>query len=143
MLKRKWLLMLVALVLLLIASRLAISRYFESTWARAYSRIELGMTIQQVEDAIGLPPGYYEGEYPRPPSMGRFVRTPPLRQSGIVFKSRRVDDHKLHAWIGRTYAIWVIFDDQDTAVGSYLLEQYPDSFRESWFSRWLRKFFSY
>ena len=136
--KRKWLVMLVALVLLLIASSLAISRYFESTWARAYSRIELGMTKQQVEDAIGFPPGYYEGEYPRPPSMGRFVKTPPLRQSGIDFESCRVDDHELHGWIGRTYAIWVIFDDQDTAVGSYLLELYPDTHRKSWFTQLLR-----
>ena len=95
----------------------------ESYWASAYSRIELHMPPEQVEAAIGCPPGYYEGEHPRPPSMSPLVRIPPLRQSGVdFFESRHADGHKLRAWIGRHYVIWVISDDHGTAVGTYLLK---------------------
>jgi hypothetical protein len=142
MTKPKWLLILGALVLVLIALRMARS-YFESPWARAYSRIKLGMTLQEVQYAIGVPPGYYEGEEPLPPSMDRHLKTPPLRQSGLDFEGRQGDDPNLEAWIGRDYCIWVVFDERGAAVGSYLFELYPDNHRqrEPAYIRWLRRIF--
>jgi hypothetical protein len=83
---RKQLLAVGTVAFVLLGLLLIVWRYSPSKWARAYSRIQLGMTRQQVETAIGLPPGYYEGEYPKPHSMSRFVKTPPLQQSGIAFE---------------------------------------------------------
>ena len=136
--KRKWLVMLILLLLVL-----AFVLYWQlpSRWHRAYSRIKLGTTLKDVTTAIGLPPGYYEGEFPRPPSMGRWIRTPPLQQAGVDFERLPDNRHNLETWIGRDYVIWVLFDDQGTAIGSYLLELYPDELRGPSLTQWLRDLF--
>ena len=137
--KRKWLVM---LILVLLVFAFVLYWQLPSRWHRAYSRIKLGMTLKEVTTAIGLAPGYYEGEIPRPPSMGRWVKTPPLQQAGVDFEQLRQDrPRKLEAWIGRDYVIWVHFDDEGTAIGSYLLELYPDEMRGSSFTQWLRNLF--
>jgi hypothetical protein len=127
MTNRKCVLILIVSVLVLKCSVWVLLRPSRDPWVQAYSRIELGMTRQEVDIAIGLPPGYYEGEYPKPRSMGRILVTPPLRQSGVDFdKGLGVNNgHELQTWIGREYVIWVLFDERGTAVGTYLLQPYP------------------
>ena len=140
--KRKWLLTLCVIALLLVAAFMLPSWYSRSAWARAYSKIELGMTRPEVAKAIGLPPGYFEGETPVPLSMSRLVKTPPIHQSGVDIDNRERDVLELQAWIGRDYVIWVSFDEHGNAVGTYFLQVYPDRFREPMFIRWFSDLFS-
>jgi hypothetical protein len=107
-------------------------------WELAYSKIKLGMTEQEVVAAVGLPPGYYEGEVPRPLSMSRWVKPPPLRQSGISYEELDNGGLDLRAWVGRDYVVWVAFDRQGRAVGSFLLELYPEGSPEPSPIRWIR-----
>jgi hypothetical protein len=48
--------------------------------------------------------------------------------------------HVLQALIRRDYVIWVIFHDQDTAVGAYVNEVDANSMGKSRFIRWLGDF---
>jgi hypothetical protein len=90
-------------------------------WAGAYARVQLGMTRAEVTEAIGLPPGYHEGRRPMPPSMSRFVRTPPLKQAGLAYEDLDGAERKmLEVWVGRDFVIWVLFGEDGAAVGSYL-----------------------
>jgi HAMP domain-containing protein len=102
--------------------------------SRAYSQIKLGMTRAEASAAIGLDPGYYEGQWPRPPSMGRTVRTPPLRQAGVAFDDLDNNRRKnLEVWVGRDYVIWVLFGADGVAIGSYLFELNPDPLAQTRF----------
>ena len=121
-------------------------RWFQShpsyaRWAGAYARVQLGMTRAEVTDAIGLPPGYYEGERPMPPSMSRIVRPPPLKQAGLAYENLDGAERKmLEVWVGRDFVIWVLFGEDGAAVGSYLLELHPDGHRPSAFIAFLEDF---
>jgi hypothetical protein len=109
-----------------------------SRWAGAYARVQLGMTRAEVTEAIGLPPAYYEGERPMPPSMSRFVRTPPLKQAGLAYEDLDGAERKmLEVWVGQDFVIWVLFGEDGAAVGSYLLELHPDGHRTSAFIMFL------
>jgi hypothetical protein len=104
-----------------------------SRWAGAFARVQLGMTRAEVTEAIGLPPGYYEGRRPLPLSMSRFVRTPP-EASGVAYEDLDGAERKmLEVWVGRAFVIWVLFGENGAAVGSYLLERPPDGHRRSAF----------
>jgi hypothetical protein len=95
-------------------------------WPDAYSRIELGMTRVEVHAAMGMPPGYYEGEWPRPLSMARFVRRP-AQTDGIPYEDLSgVQIRNAEMWHGRDYTIWVVVNNDGVAVGKYLLELHPD-----------------
>jgi hypothetical protein len=120
--KRIILLFACTLVVAVVGFLLLVSPHYVSSWPRAYAGIELGMTQPEVEAAIGLPPGYYEGELPTVLSMSRCVKTPPLRDKGADYNDRFIEGRTLQCWIGREYVIWVVFDRQGIAVGTYLLE---------------------
>jgi hypothetical protein len=109
-----------------------------SRWAGAYARIQLGMTRAEATEAIGLPPGYYEGERPMPPSMSRIVCTPPLNQAGLAYEAVDGAERKMmEVWVGQDFVIWVRFGEDGAAVGSYLLELRPDGHRPSAFIMFL------
>src|SRR5260370_10207207 len=92
-----------------------------SRWAGAYARVQLGMTRAEVTEAIGLPPGYYEGERPMRHSMSRFVRSPPLKQAGLAYEDLDGAQRKmLEVWLGPDFVIWVLFGESGAAARSHL-----------------------
>src|SRR5262245_59943839 len=75
--------------------------YSSNFWPRAYSRIQLGMTQDEVTEAIGLPPGnHYDTEiFPRRRTGWNLVQetgvppgTPPKR--------------RVESWVGSSHGIW-------------------------------------
>jgi hypothetical protein len=95
-----------------------------------YDRLRLGMTPAEVEAAIGMLSGYYNGLGPRPPSMGPFAET--VRESGVPseqLNGRTYCDsygrnHKVtkDAWVWAKYWIWVAYDQDGKLISYSLLE---------------------
>ena len=73
---------------------------------RAYKRLRLGMTRDEVEAAIGVAP--------RHPSWEEFENSTPLRASDML------PPHLGEFWTWDGYWISVNFGQNDTAVGLYL-----------------------
>jgi hypothetical protein len=106
---------------------------------RAYERIRLGMTPAEVERAIGMPPGEFA---PLTASMSRGYPQY-IRESGLP--SETADAEWVHAkvtvqrWRWEEYAIYVAFDEEQKAVGYYLL-RWPDAGAPPSFFDRLREF---
>jgi hypothetical protein len=106
---------------------------------RAYERIRLGMTPDEVERAIGMPPGEFA------PLTAYMSRGYPqyIRESGLP--SETADAEWVHArmtvqrWRWEEYAIYVAFDEDEKAVGYYLL-QWPGAWTPPSFFDRLREF---
>jgi len=81
---------------------------------RAYGRLRLGMTITEVEEAIGKPVGFREKGLVVLPRDYRLRRETGVR----VFHSNLI----WHAWCWSEYQIDVVYDDSSTNVGYYLYE---------------------
>jgi hypothetical protein len=89
------------------------------------------MTPEEVEAAIGLPPGNY---YTRHRLYGgsSYPLVELLRESGLRYDElpfgvgERAGEggRQIHVgiWAGNAYCIWVAFDAGGTAVGTYLLK---------------------
>jgi hypothetical protein len=121
------------LLIVLIATALIVSAGGWLGWraiakpqpVRAYERLRLGMTKNQVDAAIGMPPGWYTE-----PKLGGIMSGPHVhyvRASGIPSVSLpTVDDRDtpltLEQWTWDDYWIRVAFDEDGKAVGCYLLE---------------------
>jgi len=92
---------------------------------RAYERIKLGTTLQEVEDAIGMPSAIYMA-----PSSGvpvwRVIRNTGLPSSyclGNLFSPKPDDLIQVRGyWVWDNYAIVVALDKGDRAVSYCLLE---------------------
>jgi hypothetical protein len=110
---------------------------------RAYERVRLGMTLAEVEAAIGAPPGWYAE-----PKLGGITSGPfgeYIRESGVPSKSLLNPQYRESAgitveqWIWDDYWIEVALDKDGKAVGYYLLESSGPRFRSSFLAR-LRAF---
>jgi hypothetical protein len=105
---------------------------------RAYERLRLGMTLSEVEQVIGAPPGEYDDATLIRSSM-TFIYT--LRESGIsdqiAYKSvaNGRGGLELQHWTWDDYCIEVALDDKGTVVGYYLLERPEPLFRPSFLGR--------
>src|SRR5262249_22286451 len=82
---------------------------------RAYERLRLGMTQEEVETAIGLPPGYYDGVGPMPVSMSGIVSI--FREAGLpsnkLSDARNANDDSrvtIQFWVWEDYCIWTACD---------------------------------
>jgi hypothetical protein len=102
-----------------------------------YDLINLGMTLGEVEAAIGAPPGHHDTKrLQMPPSMSptaHFVREKGFPSRGLPDAAGRpapgfLQKIKLAMWTWSDYWIWVAFNEDDKAVGCYLLEM-DDYFR--------------
>lgn len=92
---------------------------------RAYSRVRLGMTLDEVENAIGCPAECYGIQL----SM-RVAKVE--RQTGLRYESlcdgpgrRFIADREqltVERWTWDEHCIWVAFDGGGRVVGAYLLE---------------------
>jgi hypothetical protein len=99
---------------------------------RTFHSLELGMTLEQVEELIGLPPGTYQPQRPRlggsftPGYIGFIVEQSGLSDKDLPdrFRGQARDGREvtLAQWWGMYYAIRVAFDSTGVAVGLYLLE---------------------
>ena len=97
----------------------------------AYARIKLGMTLVEVEKAIGLPPGWYSSTPPMPISMSPSCTL--IQESGLPYnrkyfylplKTSAADDKNVltaREWMWDEYCICVVFDREQKSVGYYLL----------------------
>jgi hypothetical protein len=97
---------------------------------RRYERIRLGMTLGEVQTAIGMPPGYYASGPSLPPSMGptgHFIRQRGLPHEDLPDAAGRPapGHHQkltLEFWTWDEYWIWVALDKRGSVVGYYLLQ---------------------
>src|SRR5262245_36009970 len=107
---------------------------------RAYERLRLGMTLTEVEEAIGAPPGIHTDISPAFLAR-RFPQH--VRESGLPSETAEAD--WVHAkltverWSWEEYSINVAFDDDGKAVGYYLL-QWPGEWPQPSFLDRLRQF---
>ncbi len=136
MTRRRW-------VFLGLASMLALGLAAWFLWpspaVRAYNRIRLGMTPEEVETAIGVPPGYQDGIIPVPPSMspsGTFIRETGLPHYSLPDARNRPAaeySEKLSRqhWTWEDYWIWVAYDRTGRVIGYYLLEAHGHVWRQS------------
>lgn len=116
---RKVIILAIVVVFVLLAG-LWVSGLFSPGPIRAYDRIQLGMTLEEASDVIGVPPGHYDGRrYPRGTTEGPFRKI--VRQSGLP-EDRVQDGVKYEDWIWLEYAISVAFDQNGKVVGYYLFE---------------------
>src|SRR5262245_45130739 len=92
-----------------------------------YNRIGLGMSREEIEKIIGMPPGIYTTH---PMSVGHAV-TAEGPWGGLIseigrprstIQKERGPKGRVSKWWGEHYAIEVAFDEQGLAVGCYLLE---------------------
>src|SRR5262245_19328208 len=134
------------LIGLLIATALIVTASGWAVWqeimkpepVRAYDRLRLGMTLSEVEQVIGAPPGEYDDATLIRASM-TFMHT--LRESGIsdqiAYESVANDRGglELQHWTWDDYCIEVALDDKGKVVGYYLLERPEPLFRPSLLGR--------
>jgi hypothetical protein len=97
----------------------------------SFHRIQAAMTIQEVEEIIGLPPGDY---YTGPLGVGGITSRGPY---GFTREERGISDvevpeawriregEHLNSWWGNRYAIIVLFDGHNHAVRWELLDVVP------------------
>jgi hypothetical protein len=86
---------------------------------RAYERIRLGMTREEVETAIGREP--YRGVILSPGFL-HYVRETGLPAASIRHPAERSAELTVETWTWDESWIVVAFDDGGKAVGFYLLE---------------------
>jgi hypothetical protein len=102
-----------------------------------YEQIRLRMTRDEVETAIGMPPGDYDtsqhfGGLTSGP-FGDYVKKRGIPPDGLPNAAGRRgagDSEKLtvQRWTWDDYWIWVAFDERDRVVGCYLLETVDDKY---------------
>lgn len=90
------------------------------------------MTLPEITEAIGVPPGYYDSLGPMPPSMSRLVAC--VRETGLPEEALPdaagrpgkgyTGKLTVERWIWDDYCIWVTFDEYGRSKGHYLLEVY-------------------
>jgi hypothetical protein len=113
--RRRLLILLLATLLLVSVIGWAVWRQMVPQAVSAYERIRLGMTLTEVEQAIGKPPEYrdsffgFEGEL--------------VRQTGVPRKGASFSDLKVEEWWWNDHLIVVAIDDDRKVVGFYLFEQ--------------------
>jgi hypothetical protein len=91
---------------------------------RAFDRINMGMTLREVEEAIGMPPGRYCSYEPLPLSMspvGNYLRETGLPAASLS-DAGTIDKLTVKRWIWDDHWIWAAFDENGKVVGYYLLE---------------------
>jgi hypothetical protein len=88
---------------------------------RAYERLRLGMTREEVTQAIGMPQGNYGS---RDLPLGMIASTSVNREAGLsqADLGRRWTEVILEVWTWDEYWIAVAFDFNGTAVGHYLYD---------------------
>jgi hypothetical protein len=99
---------------------------------RGYERLRLGMAPDEVEAAVGVPPGIYHGWVGSSGPLGEC-----LRQTGIPFQTLTASGGQrnglqIDAWEWQDYHLWVAYDETGRAVGCYLLEGYLFHRDRSW-----------
>ena len=97
-----------------------------------YRRLSLGMTRKEVETAIGLPPGDYHtyaltGGSIGPGSSSYLIAKSGLPESELPSwpfnRPKKLSDGRtvtVEEWWGNAFKIWVVFDQDETVVGTYL-----------------------
>jgi hypothetical protein len=119
---------LVLLLLVLIASGVYLATIDPSP-VPAYDRIRLGMTLNEVEAAIGMPAGNYSGTpnlSPRMGPFGKFVKESGLPSTCLPDAVGRpmggyLEPLTVKRWTWNNYWIWVAFNEDGKTVGYYLL----------------------
>jgi hypothetical protein len=86
---------------------------------RAYERIRLGMTRDEVETAIGTEP--YRGVILSPGRL-KYVRETGLPAASVRNRAERATELTVETWTWDESWIVVAFDARGKAVGFYLLE---------------------
>jgi hypothetical protein len=127
--KRRWKLWIVLVLVLLVLGASAVLLATKVP-VLAYSRIKLGMTLVEVEAAIGMPAGDYSSTPNLRPRMGPFGNH--INESGIPStclpdaagnaKEGYVKPLTVKRWTWDDYWIWVAFNEDGKTVGYYLLE---------------------
>jgi hypothetical protein len=122
----------VMFILVLVVGALIV---FSRPWAitrATYNKIRLGMSLAEVQSAIGLPPGDY---YVGPKGPGGFARGPNIMnvlEDGLprkdipgsfadYVKAKRQND-VLVTWCGNRKIIWVALDKDGKVIGRYLAD---------------------
>jgi hypothetical protein len=88
----------------------------------AFKRIRLGMTMSEVEEAIGGSSGAFEG-VPIPVWGAVEAYAPTVREMGMPedeMWKKSGDFVTVHRWAGKSYWIHVAFDQDEKVVGCYL-----------------------
>ena len=108
----------VILASLLVAVALTV-RWCGFSAERAHGRIRLGMTLSEVENAVGTPPGYYRST----PLFTTMQPVDVIRVLGLPLETlAETPPPNVERWIWDDYCIWVAFDNDGKAVGCYLLK---------------------
>ena len=98
---------------------------------RAYERLRLGMTKDEVINAIGVPPGNYTNN-----ESGRtyFER---IRESGMPFEKLRSASVTVELWMWKDHSISVAFDEAEKTAGFYLfwMTDYSQPYQPSFIDR--------
>jgi hypothetical protein len=132
--KRHWKLWTsLGLLLALLGASFLISFTRQPGPVRAYERITLGMTQQEVE----MQPGNYSST----PVISSMIPIGDcIRKMGA---SERVEQDfqagRVRSWTWDEYQIWVTFDEDGKATGYHLLQDITEYRRSSDFFEWLRE----
>ena len=104
---------------------------------RAYERVRLGMTLAEVTEAVGLPPGLYAA-----PIGNTYFSYELVSQAGFPYASLpSIHDEQaeiglsVERWFWDEGMLWVAFDKAGKSVGCYLLYHVPPWSRPSFLDR--------
>lgn len=129
MTRRRTVIGLAVLVFIMILVGLRKSEVLAPKPMRAYTKIRLGMTLTEVTDAIGEPPGYQNGISRIRGSIqyGETVKDSDDSKDSVsvpdeFYQNSYFKEFKYEFWIWQDYVIGVAFDEKGKAVRYYMLE---------------------